>query len=46
MISNNHKFIPPRLGESRITLADISKAQNHLKWNPKVSLEDWINKSK
>jgi UDP-glucose 4-epimerase len=46
MISNNHKFIPPRLGESRITLADASKAQKHLGWKSKVSLEEWIYKHK
>jgi len=34
--------IPPRLGESRITLANASKAKTHLGWTPKVCLEDWI----
>lgn len=46
MISDNHKFIPPRLGESRITLADASKAQKHLGWKAKVSLEEWIKNVK
>jgi UDP-glucose 4-epimerase len=45
MISSDHKFIPPRLGESRITLADASKAQKHLGWTSKILLEEWINKN-
>ena len=36
------RHIPARLGESRETLADISKATKLLKWKPKVKLEDWI----
>jgi UDP-glucose 4-epimerase len=38
--------IPPRLGESRITLANCSKAKEHLGWTAKVSLEDWISKNR
>jgi len=34
--------IPPRLGESRVTLANSSKANRHLGWIPRVRLEDWI----
>jgi UDP-glucose 4-epimerase len=34
--------IPPRQGESRITLANASKAREHLGWTAKVRLEDWI----
>tara|TARA_R110000824_G_scaffold380416_2_gene572816 strand:+ start:1995 stop:2927 length:933 start_codon:yes stop_codon:yes gene_type:complete len=34
--------IPERIGESRETLSDCSKAHTLLKWNPKVTLEDWI----
>ena len=40
------KYIPARLGESRDTLADISKANKLLKWYPKVELLDWIKKYK
>lgn len=42
LISDNVIYIPPRPGESRITLADNSKAQNELGWNPKVILEKWL----
>lgn len=42
MIGGERVNIPPRLGEARVTLADNSKAKNHLGWNPKVSLEEWI----
>jgi UDP-glucose 4-epimerase len=40
----NHKSInmPNRLGESKITLADNSKAKNILGWSPTVNIEDWI----
>lgn len=45
MISNNVIYISPRPGESRITLADNSKAQNELGWNPKVILEKWLKEN-
>ena len=38
--------IPARIGESRITLANASKANIQLGWNPKVSLEAWIAEHK
>jgi len=38
--------IPPRQGESRITLANSNKAKEHLGWTPKVRLEDWIAEHK
>lgn len=34
--------IPARLGESRITLANITKIKKHLNWEPKIKLIDWI----
>ena len=37
-------FIPERKGESRETLADISKAKRLLNWEPKVALPEWISK--
>lgn len=46
IIDKNHVFIPPRPGESRITLADISKAQKLLKWQPKTKLADWLKNAK
>jgi UDP-glucose 4-epimerase len=42
MISDNITFIPPRLGEARITLANNNKSKTLLGWNPKVKLEDYI----
>lgn len=36
-------FIPPRVGETRETLADISKAAQMLGWNPTIKLEDVIH---
>jgi UDP-glucose 4-epimerase len=35
-------FIEPRIGEARVTLADISKAKEMLGWEPKISLEEGI----
>jgi UDP-glucose 4-epimerase len=37
-----HTHIPPRNGEARITLADISKIKAYLDWKPKTTLEEWI----
>ena len=42
MIGGEHVFIPPRVGESRHTLADISRANMLLNWNPKGNLPTWI----
>jgi len=42
MIDKKHIYIPPRPGESRVTLADISKAKKLLNWKPRVSLEKWL----
>jgi UDP-glucose 4-epimerase len=38
--------IPPRLGESRVTLANITKAKTQLGWTPQVRLKDWIAEHK
>ena len=40
MLGGEWKFIEPRLGETRETLADISKAKELLGWEPKVSFEE------
>jgi UDP-glucose 4-epimerase len=42
MISSNTINIPPRPGESRITLANNQKIRKTFGWEPKVKLEDWI----
>ena len=34
--------IPPRVGESRITLANNKKLYNTFGWRPTMKLEDWI----
>jgi len=36
------EYIPPRLGESRVTLANNEKIKRELGWNPTVSLSDWL----
>ena len=42
MISDNTEYIPPSLGEARITLAHNSRIKGTLGWEPKIKLEDWI----
>ena len=42
LISDDTVLIDPRPGESRETLADITKTKKTLGWNPRVQLEDWI----
>ena len=37
-----HTHIPPRNGEARITLANISKIKAYLDWKPKTTLKEWI----
>lgn len=36
-------FIPPRLGEARVTLADITKAKDLLGWKPNVMFKQGIS---
>ena len=42
MLSDNYVHIPPRIGEARTTLANITKIRNMLGWEPVVKLEDWM----
>jgi UDP-glucose 4-epimerase len=44
MVGGDKINIPARLGESRITLANVTKIKKHLNWEPKVKLVDWIKK--
>jgi UDP-glucose 4-epimerase len=39
----NFEYIPPRLGEARITLADNTKAQQILGWKPNISLDQGLD---
>ena len=43
MIDNKQINIPPRQGEAKTTLADISKIKNLIGWEPTVDIQDWIN---
>lgn len=42
MISDNTVNIPPRPGESRITLANNQKLRKTFGWEPTMKLEDWV----
>ena len=42
-ISDNQVNIPPRIGESRVTLAYNEKLKRTFGWEPKVKLMDWIS---
>ena len=44
MISNDVKFIPPRIGEVQETLASNEKFKGLTGWTPKVSLIEWLSK--
>ena len=45
MVGGEYEFIPPRKGEADITLADITKTKDLLKWEPVIELEDWIKEN-
>lgn len=42
MISDNTVNVPPRVGESRITLANNQKMKDTFSWKPSVKLKNWI----
>jgi len=42
MISDNHKFIEERSGESSRIEASVEKLWNLLNWKPTINIEDWI----
>tara|TARA_Y100001963_G_scaffold4987_1_gene6536 strand:- start:1509 stop:2414 length:906 start_codon:yes stop_codon:yes gene_type:complete len=42
MVSEDTVYLPPRIGESRVTLADIQKIEKTFGWRPQVKVEDWI----
>ena len=42
-ISDNQTNIPPRIGESRVTLANNNKLKQTFGWDPKVNLMGWIS---
>ena len=42
MIGREFTYLPERLGEARVTLADISKARELLEWEPTTNLESWV----
>lgn len=42
MISNDIKFIPPRTGEVKETLASNLKFKKLTGWTPQTSLKDWL----
>lgn len=44
-ISDNTVNIPPRIGESRVTLANNEKLKKTFGWSPTVTLEEWVGKN-
>ncbi len=42
LVGGEYVLKPPREGEARDTLADLTKIKNLLEFEPKVKLEDWI----
>ena len=43
MVGGEKTYIPPREGEARHTLANTTKANTILGWNPTLHVRDWIN---
>ena len=39
LVGGETEFIPPRLGEAQVTLADVSKAFDVLGWKPNIDLK-------
>ena len=44
LISSNIEFTPARIGEAKITLADINKINTVIGWLPSIDIENWIKK--
>jgi len=44
MMSDDVKYIPPRLGEARISLANIDKIYKTFAWKPQQNLKEWVKK--
>ena len=42
LLGHEYKHLPPRDGEAKTTLADITKITERLGWQPTVTLEEWI----
>lgn len=40
--AQNVEYLPPRLGEANVTLADITRAREVLGWNPTVNLQQGL----
>jgi UDP-glucose 4-epimerase len=43
LISKNKKYLPPRIGEAKTTLANIDKTKKTFNWAPTINIKDWIN---
>tara|TARA_B100000287_G_C20613954_1_gene773201 strand:+ start:165 stop:1067 length:903 start_codon:yes stop_codon:yes gene_type:complete len=40
-----YEYLPPRLAEVKVSMADINKTRRVLGWEPKTNLKDWIRKN-
>ena len=43
LFGGNKKYLPPRPGEARVTLADISKTSEQTGWRPLQRLEEYVS---
>lgn len=46
MISDNIEYVPPRIGEGRVTLANNNKMRSVFGWQPRHYLQDYIASAK
>ena len=42
MMKGEYTFLPERVGEARHTLADIAKIKQYFDWEPKKTLEEYM----
>ena len=45
MLANSWTYTPERIGEPRVSLADISKIRDELSWKPRLTLKNTLNKN-
>ena len=44
-IDHNQVHIPARVGEVRVSLANIEKFQNAFNWEPNIKLDEWVKEN-
>lgn len=45
MIGRHRIYVPERVGETRVTLANVTRAREELKWEARINLKDYLNEN-